>query len=169
VKPGQAKQGITITQEHSMPDKFQVTIVRADLEHLEVLAPLFDAYRVFYEQEPDLQGAAAYLQRRLSNLDSVIFLALDGDLGLGFCQLYPSFSSLGMRRIWILYDLYVVPEARRSGIGRALMERAREFGQVSGASRLELSTARDNRGAQALYESLGYARDEEFYYYELAL
>ena len=152
-----------------MPGKNQTTIIRADLEHLEVLAPLFDAYRVFYERDSDLPGAAGYLRRRLSHLDSAIFLALDGDLGLGFCQLYPSFSSLGMRRIWILYDLYVVPEARRQGIGRALMERARQFGQAGGASRLELSTAKDNTGAQALYESLGYVRDEEFYFYELAL
>jgi GNAT superfamily N-acetyltransferase len=147
----------------------QTAVIRADLEHLEVLAPLFDAYRIFYEQEPDLPGASDYLWRRLSNLDSAIFLALDGDRGLGFCQLYPSFSSLGMERIWILYDLYVVPEARRQGVGRALMERAREFGQASGASRLELSTAQDNLGAQALYESLGYVRDEAFYFYELKL
>lgn len=152
-----------------MPGEKQITIIRADLEHLEVLVPLFDAYRVFYEREPDRPGAADYLHRRLSSLDSVIFLALDGDHGLGFCQLYPSFASLGMRRIWILYDLYVAPEARRQGIGRALMERAREFGQASGASRLELTTAKDNLGAQALYESLGYVRDEAFYYYELTL
>jgi GNAT superfamily N-acetyltransferase len=147
----------------------QTTIIRADLEHLEILTPLFDAYRVFYERPSDLAGASDYLQQRLSALDSVIFLALADDRGLGFCQLYPSFSSLSMSRIWILYDLYVVPEARRLGIGRALMERAREFGVASGASRLELSTARDNWPAQMLYESLGYTRDEAFYFYELAL
>ncbi|HSG18519.1 MAG TPA: GNAT family N-acetyltransferase [Anaerolineae bacterium] len=145
------------------------TVIRADLEHLLILAPLFDAYRVFYEQASDLPGAQEYLQRRLSNLESTIFLALDGQRGLGFCQLYPSFTSLSMRRIWILYDLFVIADARRQGVGRALMERAREFGQASGADRLELSTARDNRPAQALYESLGYVRDEEFYFYELSL
>ena len=145
------------------------TIIRADLEHLQILAPLFDAYRVFYEQASDLAGAQEYLQQRLSNLDSVIFLALDGRRGLGFCQLYPSFTSVRMRRIWILYDLFVIRDARRQGIGRALMERVRKFGQASGAQRLELATARDNWPAQALYESLGYVRDEEFYFYELLL
>ena len=145
------------------------TIIRADLEHLPIVAPLFDAYRVFYEQAPDLPGALEYLRQRLSNEESVIFLALDGERGLGFCQLYPSFTSVRMRRIWILYDLFVIPDARRQGIGRALMDRAREFGQASGAHRLELSTARGNRPAQALYESLGYVRDEEFYFYELSL
>ena len=103
------------------------TIIRADLEHLQILAPLFDAYRVFYEQASDLAGAREYLQQRLSNLDSVIFLALDGRRGLGFCQLYPSFTSVRMRRIWILYDLFVIREARRQGIGRALMERVRKL------------------------------------------
>ncbi len=152
-----------------MSDIDSATIIRADLAHLEILAPLFDAYRVFYRRPADLAGAREYLRRRLSALDSVIFLALAGDRGLGFCQLYPSFGSLSMARIWILYDLYVSPEARRRGIGRALMERARIFGQASGASRLELSTAKDNRPAQALYESLGYVRDEEFYFYELTL
>jgi ribosomal protein S18 acetylase RimI-like enzyme len=130
---------------------------------------LFDAYRVFYERQSDMAGAEAYLRHRLSALESVVFLAVDGNQGLGFCQLYPSFGSLSMSRIWILYDLYVIPEARRCGVGRALMERAREFGQASGGSRLELSTARENRPAQALYESLGYERDEDFYSYELTL
>jgi ribosomal protein S18 acetylase RimI-like enzyme len=152
-----------------VPGSKQTTILRADLEHLKILTPLFDAYRVFYEQRSDLAAASSYLRQRLSNLDSVVFLAMDGGRGLGFCQLYPSFGSLSMSRIWILYDLYVIPEARRQGVGRALMERAREFGLASGASHLELSTAKDNHQAQALYESLGYVRDEEFYFYELAL
>ena len=152
-----------------MPETQQATIIRADLEHLNILTPLFDAYRVFYKQSSDLTAAESYLQQRLAHLDSVIFLAVVGERGLGFCQLYPSFGSLSMRRLWILYDLYVVPEARRQGIGRALLERAGEFGLASGASRLELSTAKDNYPAQKLYESLGYVRDEEFFYYELTL
>jgi ribosomal protein S18 acetylase RimI-like enzyme len=152
-----------------MPETQQATIIRADLEHLNILTPLFDAYRVFYKQSSDLTAAESYLQQRLAHLDSVIFLAVVGERGLGFCQLYPSFGSLSMRRLWILYDLYVVPEARRQGIGRALLDRAREFGRASGASRLELSTAKDNYPAQKLYESLGYVRDEEFFYYELTL
>jgi len=147
----------------------QPTIIRADLEHLELLTPLFDAYRIFYKQPSDLAAADSYLRQRLADLDSVIFLAMDGERGLGFCQLYPSFGSLSMRRLWILYDLYVVPEARRQGVGRALLERARDFGQASGASHMELSTAKNNYPAQRLYESLGYVRDEEFYFYELTL
>jgi ribosomal protein S18 acetylase RimI-like enzyme len=156
-----------------MADHLDISIVRAEHQHLDLLVPLFDAYRVFYEQPADPEAARQYLAARLSNLESVIFLAIeespDGTNGLGFCQLYPSFTSVNMARIWILYDLFVLPEARQRGVGRALMERARHFAQATGASRLELSTAKDNRPAQALYESLGYERDQAFYFYELKL
>lgn len=146
-----------------------VTIVRAGEEHLDDLARLFDAYRQFYEQAPDLEGARAYLGERLANDDSVVFLALREGEALGFTQLYPSFGSVQMGPLWILYDLYVIPEARRQGVGRALLERARRFGTETGAVRLELSTAIDNGPAQALYESLGWVRDTEFTFYELEL
>jgi ribosomal protein S18 acetylase RimI-like enzyme len=146
-----------------------IALIRADLEHLDRLTPLFDAYRVFYEQPSDLAAARAYLWDRLRNLESVIFLALDRNQALGFTQLYPSYSSVSLERVWILYDLYVVPEARQRGIGRALMERARAFARESGAKALLLETAVDNLAAQALYESLGYVRDTGFYHYELPL
>jgi ribosomal protein S18 acetylase RimI-like enzyme len=154
-----------------MNDSPAIQIVRAGHEHLPLLATLFDAYRVFYERPSDLDGAREYLSERLSNLESVIFLALsgDGEQGLGFTQLYPSFTSLRMRRLWILYDLYVSPQARRQGVGRALMAHAAEFATATGATRIELSTAMDNRPAQALYESLGYDKDDAFYFYELTL
>ena len=146
-------------------------IVRAGHEHLPLLVPLFDAYRVFYERPSDLDGARHYLSERLSNLESVIFLALggSGEQGQGFTQLYPSFASLRLQRLWILYDLYVSPPARRQGVGRALMEHAAQFAAATGAARIELSTAMDNRPAQALSESLGYEKDDAFYFYELTL
>ncbi|MFZ0545763.1 MAG: GNAT family N-acetyltransferase [Candidatus Promineifilaceae bacterium] len=145
-------------------------IVRAEHHHLDVLAPLFDAYRVFYEQPSDLSAAYDFLHARLSNLESVVFLALSPDgTGLGFTQLYPSFGSVSLGRSWILYDLFVTPAARRKGVGRALMERAHQFSADSGAGRVKLSTEKTNYKAQALYESLGYVRDEDFYRYELLL
>lgn len=144
-------------------------IVRAEHHHLDKLAPLFDAYRMFYEQPSDVVAAFDFLHERMSNLESVVFLALskkDGK-GLGFTQLYPSFSSVSLCRIWILYDLFVAPGARQSGVGRALMERAHQFAADTGAAYVELSTAKDNLKAQALYESMGYERDLMFYTYEL--
>jgi GNAT superfamily N-acetyltransferase len=142
-------------------------IIQASHEDIAILAPLFDAYRVFYEKASDLDSARKYLWERISNLESVIFLAMDGEQGLGFTQLYPTFESLQMKRLWILYDLYVTPSARRRGVGRALMDRASNFAQATGAIRMTLTTAIENKPAQALYESQGWIRDVDFYYYEL--
>src|SRR5438046_1813330 len=96
-----------------------VKVIRAGVEEVPLVAPLFDAYRRFYGQQPDLPGAAAFLTDRLASEQSVVFLAVDGAASpatsLGFVQLYPSFSSVRMKPIWILNDLFVATEARRLG------------------------------------------------------
>jgi GNAT superfamily N-acetyltransferase len=143
-----------------------VRVIQATSDHLQALAPLFDGYRRFYGEQPDLDGAWTFLAERLERGESVLFLALldrDGrELPAGLAQLYPSFSSTSMRRLWILNDLYVAPETRGHGVGRALLQAAREHAERTGAKGLELMTARDNRAAQALYESMGWKRDEVF-------
>jgi ribosomal protein S18 acetylase RimI-like enzyme len=145
-------------------------VIRAEHQHLDMLASLFDAYRIFYKQPSDVIAAFDFLHERLSNLESVIFLALSPNgKALGFTQLYPSFSSVSLCRLWILYDLFVAQEARRLGVGRALMLKAQAFAAETGAGMVELSTAKDNYQAKALYESLGYVRDKDFYFYELRL
>ena len=146
-----------------------LTVVRADASHIPLLVPLFDAYRRFYVQESDEAGARAFLSERLERGESVIFLALDGSTPVGFTQLYPSFTSVGIRRLWILNDLFVAPEGRRRGVGQALLERARRHGEETGAARLTLTTALDNLAAQSLYEAQGWRRDETFYTYDLPL
>jgi GNAT superfamily N-acetyltransferase len=138
-----------------------VRAIRAGLEHLDVLASLFDAYRQFYGQGPDLLGAKAFLEARLGGGESVVLLAVPDDApgtGVGFVQLYPSYSSVSMRPIWILNDLFVAPPARRAGVGRSLLEAAGEVARSSGAARIRLSTATDNEAAQALYAATGYRR-----------
>jgi ribosomal protein S18 acetylase RimI-like enzyme len=148
-----------------------MAIRQATLDDLEQVAPLFDAYRQFYRRPHDLPLARAFLQARLGAGDSVVYLAEDAGAVLGFVQLYPLFSSTGARpgRIWLLNDLYVVPPVRGRGVGRRLMDRARQLAEETGAQSIELTTARSNTLAQALYESLGYRRDEEFFSYSLAL
>lgn len=136
-------------------------IAQAAPGDLDALAPLFDAYRVFYGKTSDPALARAFLRERIERDESVIFLARDAASGeaLGFTQLYPCFSSVSARRLWILNDLYVDAKARRRGTARTLMQRAREHAEATNAIRLILQTAHDNRHAQALYESLGYARE----------
>jgi GNAT superfamily N-acetyltransferase len=145
-------------------------IIRATAGHVDLLAPLFDQYRQFYQCASNLAGARSFLTDRLKKNESVIFLALDSSgAGLGFTQLYPSFSSTNMRRLWILNDLFVRTDQRSQGVASALMERARQWGIETGAVELMLETAVDNLTAQRLYEKLGWQRDREFYTYHLFL
>jgi hypothetical protein len=82
-------------------------VLLAHVEHLQEVSKLFDRYRVFYKQSSDIEAAKAFLQERFQKHDSIIFVALDNELIVGFTQLYPSFSSVSMKRAWILNDLFV--------------------------------------------------------------
>ncbi len=142
----------------------------ATLADLEPVAALFDAYRRFYEQAPDLALATGFIRERLQKQESVILLARDAQgQAIGFCQLYPSFCSVEARPIYALYDLYVAPVARRSGTGRALLQAAERLALEQGKARMDLTTAKTNRAAQSVYESLGWVRDEVFYAYSRQL
>ena len=150
------------------PSDSDLKVVQAGLQHLDELTQLFDSYRQFYRQASDTSGAKAFLHERLSQGDSVVFIAFLDGKPAGFTQLYPSFSSVSMAQIWILNDLFVAQHARRSGVAKALMERAASFGKETGAARLTLTTEVTNEQAQALYEALGWKKDTSFYTYSLA-
>lgn len=140
-------------------------VVQAGLEQLDELAILFDAYRVFYEQKSDLEAAIVFLKNRLSQNESVIYIALDkNEKALGFTQLYPTFSSVSMQKVYILNDLYVLPEMRGKGIGEALLNRAKTFAKANHLKGLALETAIDNP-AQKLYEKLGWEKNSDFHHY----
>ena len=148
-----------------------IRVREATIDDLDGLAPLFDAYRQFYDRPSDPYLARAFLSDRLARGESVVFLAeRDGD-AIGFVQLYPVFSSTSPHpgRSWILNDLFVAPAARGQGVGRRLLERAYQMALDTDACGIELLTGRSNIGAQALYQSVGYHRDDEFLRYERVL
>lgn len=145
-------------------------IIRVDRSGVTEAARLFDRYRQFYQCAPDIALATAFITERVENDESVIFMACNGDVGMGFVQLYPSFCSVEAIKIFILYDLYVEPEVRQSGLGKQLMEHASAFAKGQGAGRVDLLTDNDNLVGQGLYEKLGYVRTNENYYaYSLKL
>ncbi|KPK57604.1 MAG: hypothetical protein AMJ59_18645 [Gammaproteobacteria bacterium SG8_31] len=146
-----------------------VRIIRAGAADVARLAPLFRAYLRFYGRTPGLSAPEEFLRARLRSMDSLIFLAEIGGRAIGFAQLYPSFDSIELDKILILHDLFVEPDARRRGVARGLMEAVRQYGETVGACGIGLATAIDNDGAQALYEQLGYVRDERFLHYFLTL
>ncbi len=140
------------------------TIKLAQIEDLDSLAPLFDAYRVFYKQDSDLELAKHFLSNRLLKSESVIFLAKDDDRPLGFTQLYKTFSSVSAQHSWILNDLYVREDVRGKGIGEKLLKRAQKFALDDDAKGLALETGSDNP-AQKLYEKLGWEKETEYLHY----
>jgi ribosomal protein S18 acetylase RimI-like enzyme len=148
-----------------------VTRVRyAVFEDLPQLAELFDRYRQFYRQPADLGLARGFIEDRLQRGDSTILVATaDGATLSGFTQLYPTLCSVSAAPIFVLYDLFVSEQARRSGVGRSLLEAARQHAEQAGAVRMELATATGNAAAQRLYAALGWVRDDAFYRYSLHL
>lgn len=142
----------------------------AMLDDLTAVAPLFDAYRQFYDQAPNLPLATAFIQSRMQDNESVLIVACgDGPQLLGFCQLYPTFCSVAAARIYVLYDLFVRPEARKTGAGQALLRAAEQHASRQGVARMYLTTAKTNLAAQSVYASLGWVRDEVFYAYSKAV
>ncbi|WP_417392558.1 GNAT family N-acetyltransferase [Gimesia sp.] len=147
----------------------QITIRQAVLSDLDALVPLFDSYRQFYGRPGDAAAAREFLQDRLQHGESVLFLASEADTPLGFTQLYPSFSSVSLARIFILNDLFVAPAGRRQGIATQLIAAAADYARSVNAIRLSLSTEITNQTAQALYQSVGWQQDEQFLVYHLTL
>lgn len=143
-----------------------ITTRDARLSDVAAIAALFDLYRQFYEQPPDLPLAHAFIQERLSKQESLILAAGSEAAGMvGFCQLYPTFCSVEAKPIYVLYDLFVHPSARQRGAGKLLMQAAQAKAVADGKFRMDLTTAKTNKAAQSLYESLGWHRDDVFYTY----
>jgi ribosomal protein S18 acetylase RimI-like enzyme len=145
------------------------TVRQATIRDLEQLVPLFDGYREFYGRASDLRAAREFLLARFNNDESTVFIAHEDENAIGFTQLYPSFSSISLARIFVLNDLFVHEQARRKGVASALMSAAVKFATALGADRLSLSTAITNAAAQALYQSAGWKREDQFLVYDLAI
>lgn len=147
-----------------------MSIRHARLADVEALGALLDAYRVFYGQASDPDAARRFLARRLGLGDAHLLVSCDDEGALqGFIQLYPLFSTVRLAPLWRLNDLFVAPQARRRGVGRALMNAARDLALAQGVRQLTLATRTNNHAAQALYEALGWQCDRDFHHYALTL
>ncbi|MGM5471010.1 GNAT family N-acetyltransferase [Flavobacteriaceae bacterium LMO-SS05] len=141
-----------------------MTIIQANITHLEDLTPLFNGYRMFYNQDSDLESSKHFLKDRILNNESVIFIAYLNQEAVGFTQLYHLFSSVSMKPLYLLNDLYVKSNYRGKKIGEALINKAKALCEERQNKGLALQTATDNP-AQKLYERLGFIRDPDLFYY----
>jgi GNAT superfamily N-acetyltransferase len=141
-------------------------IIKATLSELEDLAKLFDGYRVFYKKQTDLKSAKAFLLERIIKNDAEIFACINADgTMVGFVQLYPLFSSVSMKKLWLLNDLFVDERFRGRGYSIALINKAKELSVETNACGLILETAKDNKIGNVLYPKAGFTHDREHNYY----
>jgi ribosomal protein S18 acetylase RimI-like enzyme len=146
-----------------------MTIVRkATIDDLPQLAQLFDLYRVFYRKASDIEEAKKFLAERISNKESVIYVAEEENELLGFTQLYPQFSSTRMKRTWLLNDLFVLSKHRERGISKQLIETAKNLAVKTNAAGLLLETEKTNDVGNRLYPSTGFVMNvtSNFYWWE---
>ncbi len=145
-----------------------VTIRSATLQDLPQLAGLFNLYRVFYRKQADKEAVMKYLQERMQWNESVIYIAEEDGILTGFIQLYPQFSSLRMKRSWLLNDLFVLQEYRGRGISKQLIEAAKQLARDTGAAGLLLETEKTNQTGNHLYPSVGFTlyNETNFYWWE---
>lgn len=148
-----------------MPYSNTMNVRRAALPDLDSLLPLLQAYRVFYRQTPDAARERAFLRRHLESGSSVVFLAETDGVTVGFAQLFPAYSTVHLAPSWILEDLFVLPQYRKTGVATELLRVAVEHARDSGASSMFLETARDNETAQRVYERSGWTREARFFKY----
>ena len=139
-------------------------IKQASIDDINIVAPLFNAYRIFYNQASDMAGATNFLYERIVQNQSTLFIAFINGQAVGFTQLYPIFSSVSLRPALLLNDLYIAETARKMGIASALLNKAKEFGKQNNAGWLLLETAFDNYNAQSLYEKNGWIKQTDFFF-----
>ena len=144
-------------------------IIKANKNHIKAVSVLFDLYRQFYKYQKNLKNSTNYIQERIINDESIIFICTANEEVVAFVQLYETFDSLNLNKKLILYDLYVLKKYRKLGISKMLMNKSKEFAKNNNISKIELSTSIDNYIAQKLYESLDYIRDKEYYEYGLEI
>lgn len=141
-----------------------IVIKKAAIGDASVVVFLFDLYRVWYHQQSDIKSANKFISERIANNESAIFIAFINKEAVGFTQLYPIFTSVGMNKAWLLNDLFVHEKARGKGVAKALLNKATEFGKQTQSNWLMLQTSNDNYTAQKLYEKSGWIKENDFFY-----
>jgi ribosomal protein S18 acetylase RimI-like enzyme len=151
-----------------------VAIRRARPEDADVVAQLLRDFNEEYEDPaPPQAEMAERIRVLLAHGDTAILLSGEPPLAVAVMRLRPGLWSPA--RESYLAELYVVPDRRGQGIGRALMEEAIAVARAEGADTMEVGTGEDDVAARRLYESLGFDNHEHgpggvktvsFFYYK---
>jgi len=139
----------------------------ASIDDAPQIAGLLDKYRVFYGQEPAPTESLEFVKERFYLGESVVIVASEDDQIIGFTQLFPSFSSVTLQRLWILNDLYVEESKRHLGVGKLLLEAAKGLAKQTNAKELFIEGADNNPRARKIYTSFGFIENKDYHYYHL--
>lgn len=146
-------------------------VIRATASDIPLLLPLFDRYRSFYEQVSDLKACEEYLRARFLREEAAIFMAVEVQNGevvaLGFSMMYISFSTIGLKKFWSLHDLYVEEEYRKQGIAKMLINKCKELAMENYPIGVVIESRISNQSAQHLFDSVGFVKEGEHYFYFL--
>lgn len=142
-----------------------VTVRQATIQDLDKIVPVFDSYREYFKQQRNPVTVEKFLFERFEHQESVFFIAEEQGQIVGFANLYPSFSSLTLQRVWILNDFFIIEKYRHNGVGKQLLLAVKEFAALTKSKSIELSVEHTNIKAWQFYERQGFKLDEEFRYY----
>jgi ribosomal protein S18 acetylase RimI-like enzyme len=136
------------------------SIVREATEaDAEAVGRLLDDFnREYDDPTPGAEALARRVRMLLAGGETAVLLAGPGPDGLALLRFRPSLWSEALE--CYLAELYVVPDRRGRGLGRALMDAAIEYARARGADRMDLGTSEDDVAARGLYESLGFTNRE---------
>jgi ribosomal protein S18 acetylase RimI-like enzyme len=115
---------------------------------------LHDFNSEFDESTPGPRRLAERVRQLITEGEITVLLAGAGPDGVAVLRFRPSIWTQGLESY--LAELYVVPDRRGQGLGRALMEAAIDLARREGADYMDLGTGEDDVAARALYESLGF-------------
>ena len=137
----------------------ELSVRRATVADAEPIGRLLhDFNSEFDDPTPGPRALAERFRELLAGDETVVLLGGDGPHGLAVLRFRPGISTNALE--CYLAELYVVPERRGHGLGRALMEAAIELARLNGADHMDLGTSEDDVAARALYESLGFSNRE---------
>jgi ribosomal protein S18 acetylase RimI-like enzyme len=147
---------------------------RADAADAEAIGRLLHDFNTeFDDVTPGPVALAERVRELLGKGELTVLVGGSGPDGLAVLRFRPAIWTTALE--CYLAELYVVPERRGQGLGRALMEAAIEVARAEGADHMDLGTSEDDVAARALYESLGFVNREGgpdgpiAYYYEREL